>query len=926
MGQLPTGTVTFLFTDLERSTRLWEEQPEGMKAALARHDELLADAVVAHGGHVIKTTGDGIHAVFSTADDAIVAAVAGQLALAGEEWGPVGAMRVRMGLHTGVAEQRDADYYGQVLNRAARLMEVAHASQVLCSQATADLARDSLAHPVELVDLGRQRLRDLERPEVVFQITHPQLPADFPPLRSLDAFPGNLPIERTTLIGRASELQRLSELLGDHRLITLTGVGGVGKTRLALQLAADVVERFPDGTWLAALASIRDPELVPSTVAAALGVAERPPRPSIDVLRDAVGSRELLIVLDNCEHLLDATARLVDALLDECPAVHIVATSREALGVEGEQSWPTPSLGLPETTDAENLDILGTADAVRLFLDRAQAVRPDFELRFDNAEAVADICRRLDGIPLAIELAAARVSALGPRDILERIDQRFLLLTGGSRTAMERHQTLRAAVDWSYELLDERERRLFDRLSVFVSGFTLEAACAVAGDDGTSEVEVLDLLGGLVAKSMVIVDGSGPSVRYRVLETLRQYGRERLVVDGDVEQVRDRHADYFLKFEESLVESYFGPDQIATQERKIIELPNLGAAFDWRVERDEPRLALRLARSTAGYGGSSDTLRRFDVALALAETLPPAERVTPVAEAAWAALLAGDFERATELAEESNTCARQSGVAPHVFAYIAVGLAAYWRGDGERAIAELNHAVDVGLAANDGSGRRLGQLSGAYMQSCFVLSQLGRTDAALHAGEEAVALARQMGGPFLLRQTLFHLGLACRTTDPERASALLEESLSLPQMSDESPNAVAWTRVAVGQLRSAQGDDTTALAEFAGTVEVCRQSGERFALPVALQGMARACRQLGRLEDATCLLAAADEFADTLGIAEGSEAVARQRAAARLRKLLGDERFDAEWNAGRSLSFDDAIARALHVAEQVKDGGNTPNG
>jgi predicted ATPase/class 3 adenylate cyclase len=538
VSELPTGTVTFLFTDLESSTRLWEQDPEAMRDALAQHDALLTRAVETHAGHVIKSTGDGLHAVFTTADVAVTAAVGGQQVLLAASWGPLGTPRVRMGLHTGVAEQRGGDSFGPVLNRAARLAEVAHPGQVVCSQATADLVRDSLPQAIGLTELGRHRLRDLSRPEVVFQIHHPGLPANFPPLRTLDAFPGYLPTERTPLIGRSNELARLGRLLEEHRLVTLTGVGGVGKTRLAVQLAADVVDRFPDGTWFVALASIHDPALVPSTVAAALGVPERPPRKLIDVLCDAIGSRQLLVLLDNCEHLLDATARLVDALLDVCPAVRVVTTSREALGVEGEQSWPTPSLALPATDTPESLEDVADADAVTLFVECSRSVWPDFELSVSNASAVAALCRRLDGIPLAIELAAARVSALGPQDILERVDQRFLLLTGGSRTALDRHQTLQAAVDWSYDVLDDSERGLFDRLSVFAGGFTLDAACAVAADENAAEVDVLDLLGSLVAKSMVIADRSGGSVRYLLLETLRQYGRERLI--GAEEPVDER--------------------------------------------------------------------------------------------------------------------------------------------------------------------------------------------------------------------------------------------------------------------------------------------------------------------------------------------------------------------------------------------------
>jgi predicted ATPase/class 3 adenylate cyclase len=922
VSELPTGTVTFLFTDLESSTRLWEQDPEAMRDALAHHDELLRRAVETHHGDVIKGTGDGLHAVFATADTAASAAVDGQQALRGASWGSLGALRVRMGLHTGVAEQRGDDYFGPVLNRAARLAEVAHPGQVLCSQATADLMRDSLPPSFGLTQLGRHRLRDLSRPEVVFQVQHAGLPADFPPLRTLDAFPGNLPTERTPLIGRSGELARLAGLLEAHRLVTITGVGGVGKTRLVVQLAADEVDRFPDGAWFVALASIRDPALVPSTVAAALGVPERPPRALMDVLCDAIGSRRLLLVLDNCEHLLDATARLVDVLLDVCPSVRVVATSREALGVEGEQSWPTPSLGLPASDTPKDVEDVADADSVGLFVERARAVWPDFELSASNAPAVAALCRRLDGIPLAIELAAARVSALGPHDILERIDQRFLLLTGGSRTALERHQTLQAAVDWSYDLLDDRERRLFGRLSVFAAGFMLEAATAVAADKDASEVEVLDVLGDLVAKSMVIADRSGDSVRYRLLETLRQYGRERLASEGDVEATRDRHAHYYLELEEELIGRFFGSDQIAIAEQRLAESENRRAAFDWLVERGEARLALRLAAGLRGptvWGTPGETLRRFEVALALAATLPPSERVVPLAAAAWAAVTAGEFTRATELADESIACAQQAGVAPDGFAFNARGLAAFWQGEQTEAIEAMELSVENARAADDGSGQRATQLGAMLMQSCFVLSQCGETERAIAMGEEALVVARRVGGPFLLSQALFHLGLAYRSTDLERAARLLDESLALPPLPGSAAGTV-WTHVAIGQLRSALGDDAAALSEFAATVEASRQSGDRFVLPTALQGMARACRQLGRLHDAARLLAAADGLAEQVGSTGGpADLAARNRAARRLRELLGDERFDTEWKIGRALSFENTIAFALEVSGRGSD-------
>ena len=531
---MPTGTVTFLFTDLESSTRLWEQYGEAMGAALARHDAVLRDAVRASGGYLVKTTGDGVHAAFGTADAALAAAVAGQRALVAEPWAAVPPLRVRMGIHTGAAEIRDGDYFGPTLNRAARLGAAAHGGQIVVSAASEELVRDSLPEPVTLRDLGEHRLRDLGRPEHVFQVDVAGLPTDFPPLRSLDAFPGNLPVQLTSFVGRGAELQALSEALRSGRLVTLTGVGGVGKTRLATQLAAEVLPAFPGGAWLCELAAAEDAESMTQLVAATLGV---PPRPGVTLGESIVSflqPKALLVVLDNCEHVIDAAGRLAERVVARCPDVRIVATSREGLAVAGEQVWPLRTLAVPEP--AASTEAIVSDDAVLLFVDRARASRPDFAIDGANAEPVAEICRRLDGMPLAIELAAARVVSMSPREIAARLDERFRLLTGGRRTAVERHQTLRATLDWSYSLLDERDRRVFDRLGVFAGGFDAAAVEAVTAGDGVEGWDTIDALADLVAKSLVTTEARPDgTTRYEVLETIRHYSRERLDEAGDAD-------------------------------------------------------------------------------------------------------------------------------------------------------------------------------------------------------------------------------------------------------------------------------------------------------------------------------------------------------------------------------------------------------
>jgi predicted ATPase/class 3 adenylate cyclase len=915
VAELPTGTVTFLFSDIEGSTRLWELHPEGMRVALARHDAVLRAAIESHGGAVVKQRGDGFHAAFGTANDAVVAAVAAQVGLAECPWGATGPLHVRIGLHTGTAETREGDYYGSVVNRGARLEAAAHGGQIVCSQATADLARDALPSGFEFVDLGVHRLRDLSRPEVVFQVTHPDLSADFPLLRTLDAFPGNLPVERTGLIGRSRELGKLADALDAHRLLTLTGVGGVGKTRLALQLAADVLDRFPDGVWLVALASIRDPGLVPGAVARALEIAERPGRALSETLCDAIGSRRLLLVLDNCEHLLDASARLVDDLLDGCPSIRIVATSREALGIEGEQSWPTPSLGVPSDEASTTITDLVDADAVTLFVERARGVRPDFELKAANARAVAALCSRLDGIPLAIELAAARVGALAPGDILERIDQRFLLLTGGSRTALERHHTLQAAVDWSYDLLAERERRLFERLSVFAGGFTLDAARAVAADADTDDVAVLDGLGSLVAKSMVIADGSGASVRYRLLETLRQYSRDRLTATGDAAAVRDHHARYFLRFGEALKPTFLGPDQAAAYDTFSVEIDNVRAAFNWLLETGDPAAALRLIRFFPG-SDTGELLRLREAALAASADLPPADLMEPLARTAYDAMSAGEHARAYELAEASLDRARAAGLPPHPRALEALGLVAFWRNDPVGALKALEQAVELARDADNGSVQARIDYAAALASVGFVLGRAGETERAIAVGEEALRVSRELRIPSLLSAHLFQLALACQASDPARAVRLLDESLEYQL--DAWSYGRQWALIAVGQVRETLGEHAAAIAAFAEVLALSRQSGERFVVPIALQGVARALRHLDRLDEAAFLLGAADGLAERLAIAGGqADTDARTRAASRLRGRLGDERFQTAWQAGRALSFDAALTAGLDAATQV---------
>jgi predicted ATPase len=503
----------------------------------------------------------------------------------------VGSLRVRMALHTGVAEVRDGDYFGPALNRVARLLTAGHGGQVLLSQATYHLVREALPEDASLTDLGAHRLKDLQQPEHLFQLLHPALPADFPPLHSLEAFAHNLPRQLTSFIGREREMGEVKEFLATTRLLTLTGSGGCGKTRLALQVAADLLEAYADGVWLVELAALADPTLVPQTVASALGVREQPVRPLTETLVDYLQPKVLLLILDNCEHLLTASAQLANALLRSCPRLRMLASSRQGLGIAGERTYRVPSLSLPQPRPLPPVERLTDYEAVRLFVERAVFTQPSFAITDQNAPAVAQVCERLDGIPLAIELAAARVKALPVEKLNERLDDMFRLLTGGSRTALPRQQTLRALIDWSYDLLSEPERALLRRLSAFAGGWTLEAAEAVGVGEGVEEWEVLDLLTSLVEKSLVLYEEREGEGRYRLLETVRQYARDRLLESEEGEAVRTRHLEFFLHWAEQ------GPGL----ERLETEHDNLRAALAWSGAQRQGDVGLRLGGAMGGF-------------------------------------------------------------------------------------------------------------------------------------------------------------------------------------------------------------------------------------------------------------------------------------------------------------------------------------
>jgi predicted ATPase/class 3 adenylate cyclase len=583
-ADLPAGTVTFVCTGIEGSARLWETEPGAMARSVALHDQTLRAAFERHGGVVFSAMSDGMAIAFPSAIAAGRAVLEAQRALSAARWpDQTGALKVRMGLSTEEAVPRDGQYAYQLLNRCARLAAVAHGGQIVMSAATEALVRSGLPDGATLIDLGEHRLRGLTDPMRIFQIVHPDLPRAHPAVQSLDVSAGNLPVQVSSFIGRARELKLTTAALSGARVVTLTGVGGVGKTRLALQVAAQVAPRFGDGTWLCELASVRDGACVDDAVAAVFSVTARAGQTTREALVDYLRHKELLLVLDNCEHLVAGAATLAGVLQRSCARLGILATSREGLGIDGERLVPVPSLALPAADDS--LEAIRHAEAVRLFADRAAAVKPDFRVTAGNAAAVAAVCRRLDGVPMAIELAAARVPAMTPAELARRLDRSFAVLAGARRGAVDRHQTLRAAIDWSFELLTEPEQALLCRLAVFAGGCTLEAAEKVCGGDGIEPGTVFDLLASLVARSLVVADEYGPQSRYRLLETIRQYGEERLEGGGQAERWRARHAGYYADLLSGVRDhARDSQDEVFWAVRLSAEQDNLLAAWSWAIK------------------------------------------------------------------------------------------------------------------------------------------------------------------------------------------------------------------------------------------------------------------------------------------------------------------------------------------------------
>ncbi|HEV3233795.1 MAG TPA: adenylate/guanylate cyclase domain-containing protein, partial [Candidatus Dormibacteraeota bacterium] len=779
-SRLPIGTVTFMLTDVEGSTRRWEADPKAAKKSMAALGRIIGDTVDKHGGARPLEQGEGDSAVaaFARASDAVDAAVAVQLAL--QRGSPTLAnLRVRIGLHSGEAELRGGgNYTGIALNRCARIRSAAHGGQVVVSAATYDLVLDHLSDGVTLKDLGPHRLKDLSRPEHIYQVCNRDLANDFPPLRSLDSFPNNLPLQMTSFIGREEEMAEVRQMLHDSRLVTLTGSGGSGKTRLSIQLAADLLDQYADGSWLVDLSPITDPALIPNAAAAAMSIREVEGQELTRTITNRLAGSNTLLILDNCEHLLDASAAFASMVLKACPEVGILATSREPIGVAGEAQWRVRSLACPTQSGDQSIEALGQFEAVRLFIDRALKVRPNFQVSNETAPHVAEICQRLDGIPLAIELAAARARVLTPQQILQGLDDRFRLLTGGSRASMPRQQTLQASVQWSYQLLTATEQSLLRRLSVFQGGFTLSAAERVGSDDSPSEsgdresieeYTILDLLSQLVDKSLVAFDDEGAAGRYRLLETIRQYGAERLADAGESPVRRRRHLDHFILLAEEAEIALKGHEMLRWLGVVDLEQDNIRAALDWSRSEDDADGGLRLATAMWVYwiagGHLSEAAARLDEVIDM-DGGEPRLTARAVAAKAFVALFGTDVAGTRWIAEEAITLAHPLGDT-YTVAW-AKAAAAWGYVIAEPEVAEARCA-------------------------------------------EAVAIARQVDDHWILANALAAYGLFhAAGQEPTRAIPLLEEGLSLAREHGDQMNmceSLMWlglTRFILGEFGLAE--------------------------------------------------------------------------------------------------------------------------
>jgi predicted ATPase len=874
------SVLTFLFTDIEGSTRRWEADAGAMRVALEAHNQTLRDAVQAHDGRVFNYTGDGVCAVFSSPRSAVDAAVDAQRALE---------LPVRMGIATGEAELRGDDYFGTVLNRTARVMTAGHGGQILLDGATAGLVSG-----VDLITLGPKRLRDIAKPVDLYQVLARGLQTDFPPLRTVDSAPGNLRLPPTSFIGRSAEVAEVETALKAHRMVTLTGVGGVGKTRLALEVAARTASNFADGVFVIELASVGDPAAVPEAVAATLGIAQQPGQNITESVAAALESRSRLLVFDNCEHVLDATADVIEMIFTHTTSVRILATSREGLGLNDEQLWPVPSLDVASGADSA---------AAALFLDRAQIVSPNASMSApDEAAAVAELCRRLDGIPLAIELAASRMVSMTAVEVRDRLDDRFRLLVG-SRRALERHQTLRHAVQWSYDLLDETEKNLLTRCSVFSGGFDLAGACAVGGS--ADDLATLDVLDALVRKSLLVADRSTARTRYLMLETIRQFAAEQLAATGAADAARIDHARYFADREADVMALWDSPRQREVHEWFTVELPNLRTAFRFAADNNALDIAAPIAvyATFLGY-----YVQQYEPGAWAEELVDPAQAV--------------NHPRLAQLYLAAAMC-YMAGRTDDFLSYIAASDRAIESGRFDAVPVELAAALGGGWLYSTSAerciewGTRLisrwpEHRYWALPHLVFAYTFAGEHDHAMAASEELFTAVDGMENPALLAGALFAYGYTHRNLNPGTAYAALERALAVSQLNGirqmESVLAATLSSVAARQASPAKTLEHLALA-----IRTYYDSGSLSFVSGPLGILAVVFDRLGCYEQAATISTFTAPGITQATYPEIAVAVAH------IREVLGEDTYQSLARIGAEMTTAAKAVYALAQIERVRD-------
>ena len=870
---VPRGVVTFLFTDIEGSTRRWETDPDEMRVALEAHDRTLRDAISDCGGTVFKHTGDGMCAVFTSPRAAVDAAIESQRAVQ---------LPVRMGIATGEAQQRDGDYFGPALNRAARIMAAGHGGQVLADGITAELLDN-----VDLIDMGPRRLRDIPNPVHVHQVASAGLRAEFPPLRTSDPAPGNLRRPTTGFVGREAELEQVRKELDEHRLVTLTGVGGVGKTRLALEVAASVTDRFGDGVWLVELAPVGDPDAVPGAVAAVLGITHQPNVSLVESVAAAHEGRSRLLVLDNCEHVLDAVAELAEAILSHSADTRILATSREGLRTADERIWPLASL-----------DVATSASA--LFTQRACDLDPGISLDSPHdRDAVLEICRRLDGIPLAIELAASRLQSMTVGEVRDRIGDRFRLLIG-SRRGLARHQTLRHAVQWSFDLLDDDERALLARCSVFAGGFDLAAAARVSGPvcGNSDEFATLHLLDSLVRKSLLVADRSAGRTRFTMLETIRQFAEDRLLDAADAAPARSAHAKYFAGLERALFDLWDGPRQREAYEWLGVELSNLRAAFRWAADN----LDLDAAAAIAVYAGLIGSCVELREPVGWAEELVPIARrdehrrlaqLCVIASHCYAAGRIEDAVAYGATAESALESDRYDPV-PYDFETNIGGGASAIRGEAERWITVCRNVIE----------RSPGPHTYARSSLTLGLTLAGADAEAVAESQGLLAAADATDNPHVKSYALVAYGIANRDVDPAGARAVERRALAIAQ--DSGNRQVEHVcAVSLARLSVLLGDDPReALRYLELAIRIRHDSGTSSLVNAPLSILGIFLARAGRFPPAVVILGYAStmliptHFPETVSVS------------AELREALGDDDYEALTQVGKTMTTAEVVAYA----------------